>query len=839
MAHDEQPTPKWQKTACILCECNCGLEVLVKDGSLTKIRGDKDHPASQGYSCEKPLRLDRYQNGAHRIDTPLRRRTDGTYEQISWDIALDEIAERLAAVRDTHGGERIFFYGGGGQGNHLGGAYGRALFNAVGAKYMSNALAQEKTSEAYVDQQLYGSHTSGDFEKTEVAVFVGKNPWQSHGVARARPTLKEMARDPQRSIIVIDPRKSETAAMADHHLQIKPGTDVWCLGALDATLVQENLIDSQWLTAHAVGVEEVLELFRKIDIADYARRCGVAEESIRSAARRIGRATSVATYEDLGVQQSPNSTVSSYLQKMLWILTGSFAKPGGMHIHSWVFPLAGPWFPIERESTVPLDRTRRVVGLMSMRYGAAAMRAVFSRLDGEKASGRIAERIARRTLKAFFASVAVPAADPIARLVGNGTQEGFTPVTGARIIGGLIPANSIADEILTDHPDRLRALWIDSSNPLHSLADSNRFRRAMRSLDVSVVVDVALTETARAADYVLPAASQFEKYEASLFTLHFPHNTFQMRRPLMSPMPGTRSEPEIYAALIDRLHLVDSTVISALTAAAKVGRSAYSLALFSTLEQQKQLAGLLPYILYRTLGATFAPGDEAQALIWGFAQLATIAQPDAARRAGFTDDGDGQGEHLFGAICDRHEGVVFTDDTYSDAWSYVRHADKKFHLMIPELMDEIRRLDAEEPCYTTAEFPFVLSAGERRSFTANVIIRDPDWRRRDKSGALRMSAQDAAELAVDTGDIVRLTTETGTATTTVEISDMMQPGHVSLPNGMGVSYPGPNGETVIGVPLNTLTTVTRRDKFFGNPWHKTVPVRIEVLDSAAPPPARF
>ncbi|MDQ1203594.1 molybdopterin-dependent oxidoreductase [Rhodococcus sp. SORGH_AS_0303] len=832
MTQDATPAD-WQKTACILCECNCGIEVLLEGRALTKIRGDKDHPNSQGYSCEKPLRLDRYQNGAHRIDSPLRRRPDGTFEEISWDTALDEIAARLAAVRDEHGGERIFFYGGGGQGNHLGGGYGRALFNGVGGKYMSNALGQEKTSEAYVDKHLYGAHTAGDFENSEVAVFIGKNPWQSHGMARARPTLKELARDPDRAIIVIDPRKSETAAMADHHLQIKPGTDVWCLGALDATLVQENLIASEWLNTHAVGVDEVLQLFRDIDITDYARRCGVPEDDIRAAARRIARAKSVATYEDLGIQQSPNSTVCSYLQKMLWVLTGNFAKPGGMHIHSWIFPLAGPWFPIERDEPVRFSGARRAVGLQSMRHGAAAMRAVFSRLDGHATSGKVAENVARSALHFFFPSVSVAAADPIARLAGNVDRDAeVTPVTGARIMAGLIPANSIADEILTDHPDRFRAMFIESSNPLHSLADSERFRQAMRSLDLTVVIDVALTETARAADYVLPAASQFEKYEASLFTLHFPHNTFQMRHPLMPPMPGTRSEPEIYAALMDRLDLVDPGIIASLTASARVGRSAYSLALFSTIEQKPELAGIVPYLVYRTLGATFAPGDEAQSLVWSFAHLAAIAQPDAVRRAGFTHDGEGQGEKLFEAIRDRREGVIFTEDRYSDAWSYIRHEDKKIHVAIPELMDELRLLDAEEPCYTSEEFPFILSAGERRAFTANVIIRDPEWRRRDKDGALRMSPQDAADLAVDTGDVVRLITETGIATTTVEISDMMQPGHVSLPNGMGVSYPGENGDTVVGVPLNTLTTVTRRDKFFGNPWHKNVPVRIELVDSS-------
>ncbi|WP_278258025.1 molybdopterin-dependent oxidoreductase [Nocardioides convexus] len=145
-------SPAWQKTACILCECNCGLEVALDGRRLAKIRGDKEHPESQGYTCEKPLRLDYYQNGQHRLDTPMRRRPDGTYEPIGWATALDEIAARLSAVRAEHGGESIAFYGGGGQGNHLQGAHGRALMNALGVRLYSNALAQEKTGEAWVDE---------------------------------------------------------------------------------------------------------------------------------------------------------------------------------------------------------------------------------------------------------------------------------------------------------------------------------------------------------------------------------------------------------------------------------------------------------------------------------------------------------------------------------------------------------------------------------------------------------------------------------------------------------------------------------------------------------------
>ncbi len=822
--------PTWQKTACILCECNCGIEVALDGRRLAKIRGDKEQPESQGYTCEKALRLDYYQNGRHRLDTPMRRQPDGSYEPIDWDTALDEIAQRLRAIRAEHGGERIAFYGGGGQGNHLQGAHGRALMNAVGATLYSNALAQEKTGEAWVDELLYGSHTSGDFARSEVAVFVGKNPWQSHGIARSRPTLRDMARDPQRSMVVLDPRRSETADLADFHLQVRPGTDAWCLSAMVATLVQEDLVDHAWLTAHTVGATTVLDAFRAVDIAACAEACGVDEQLIRAAARRIADAESVATYEDLGVQMAPNSTLVSYLQKMLWILTGNFAKPGGMHMHSWLFPIAGHWFPIDRQQRLARQRVRRSLGLAAMSLGAGPMRRGLALAGRRPVTGRAATAVATRMLDAFFEAAAVSIAGDIAsRVAMYHSAPATTPVSGARVMGGIMPASALAEEILTDDPARIRALWVEGSNPVHSLPESDQLRKAFEQLDLSVVIDVAMTETARCADYVLPAASQFEKWEAALFTLHFPHNVFQLRAPLMSPLPGTRSEAEIYAEVIDRLDVVEPALLDQLLVAARTGPEAFALAFFSSAQATPELRGLTPYVLYRTLGRTLGEGKEAAATVWGMAQIAAIAHPEGLARAGFDGAGFRKGQALFEAIMDKREGVTFTVDGYDDAWDYVRHDDGRIHLVIPALLDELAAVLAMPAAHTSEEFPLVLSAGERRAFTANVILRNPEWRRRDAEGALRISPEDAERIGLADGGRARVVTERGAAETVVEVNDIMQAGHVSLPNGMGVSYPDEDGESVVGVPLNMLTTNTRRDRFWGTPWHKHVPARVEAL----------
>lgn len=735
-------TAEWKPTACILCECNCGIVVQTSEGPdgrhLTKIRGDKDHPASQGYTCNKALRLDYYQNTPGRLTSPLRRRPDGSYEEIDWATAISEIAAGFQRISQNYGGDKIFYYGGGGQGNHLGGAYSSAFLKALGSRYRSNALAQEKTGEAWVDAQLYGGHTRGEFEHAEVSVFIGKNPWMSQSFPRARTVLNEIAKDPGRSMVVIDPVVTDTAAMADFHLRVKPGTDAWCLAALAAVLVQENLCDEAFLVDHVHGADEVRSVLADVDVTGYAARCGVDEDLLRAAAHRIGGAGSVAVFEDLGVQQAPNSTLCSYLEKLLWVLTGNFAKPGGQHLHSNFGPL-------------------------------------FSHTPG----------------------------------------IGRTPVTGAPIIGGLIPSNAVPQEILTDHPDRFRAMIVESSNPAHSIADSAACRAAFESLELLVVIDIAMTETARLAHYVLPAASQFEKPEATFFNLEFPHNTFHLRHPLFEPLADTLPEPEIWARLIRALGIVSDADLRPLRAAAAEGLGAYTQAFFTAVAANPALTKVLPYVLYETLGPTLPTGLAGAAALWGLAQKAAMTYPEAVRRAGFAD-----GNALFDAILSAGTAVTFTVHEYVDDWALITHPDHKIALVIPELLDDLRALSTPTPELITAEFPIVLSAGERRAFTANTIFRDPAWRQRDRQGSLRVSPRDAAELGLAEGALAKIITAAGSAEAVVEVSDAMQPGHASLPNGFGL-----NGTP--GVAPNALTSSGWRDAYAGTPWHKHVPARIE------------
>jgi formate dehydrogenase len=152
---------------------------------------------------------------------------------------------------------------------------------------------------------------------------------------------------------------------------------------------------------------------------------------------------------------------------------------------------------------------------------------------------------------------------------------------------------------------------------------------------------------------------------------------------------------------------------------------------------------------------------------------------------------------------------------------------------MPEMIAEMRALSDAQPHFTTPEFPIVLSAGERRAYTANDIFRDPTWRKRDADGALRVSLEDADALGLVGGGRARITTAAGSAEASVEISETMLPGHASLPNGFGLDFIDGDGQAhVPGVAPNALTSSEWRDAYAGTPWHKHVPARIEPVPAA-------
>ena len=257
--------------------------------------------------------------------------------------------------------------------------------------------------------------------------------------------------------------------------------------------------------------------------------------------------------------------------------------------------------------------------------------------------------------------------------------------------------------------------------------------------------------------------------------------------------------------------------LAPLRAAAKEGRAAWAGVFMERVMGEPRLAPMAPVIIYRTLDL---PDDVKEgAVLLGLTLKAAMKDPASLARAGFGGDPLEAADRLFDTILSSKSGVVFAVDEWSEVLGRISTPDGKIHLALPDLLAELARVLIAPVSAIDTQFPFVLSAGERRSFTANTIIRDGAWRKKDAHGALRMSPADAQALGLSTGAMVKLTTRRGSAVVSVEVSESMQRGHLALPNGMGT---GP-----AGIAPNELTSAEDRDSFVGTPWHKAVPARIE------------
>ena len=751
---------KQDVTACILCSRNCGLSVEIEDNQFKKIKGDDQHPFSQGYICQKAARLQHYQKHADRLTTPLKRQPDGSFEEISWDQAIQEIADQLVHIRDTFGGTAFASVGGGGQGNHLGAAYGRQLLYAMKSFYAYNSLAQEKTGDFWVNGRLFGSqacHTTEDVEYADYVFFIGTNPFQAHGIPNARDTLKHIKKDPNRTMVVFDPRVTETAKQADIHVQLKPGTDAYLMSAMIAIMLRENLYDQDFIQKHTHGFEDVKQAFLAIPIEEYIHKADVSVAQIYQIVRDFSKAKRGCVRIDLGIQHTLNTTLNGYLEKLLYLLTGHFGKQGTNNLHTMFIPI--------------LTNTDE----RNPKY--------------------------RRTV-----------------------HHKMFPISG------FFPPNILPDEILKAGDKRIRAVFVDSCNPLLTYPDTTAYEQAFKALDLLVVVDVAMTETARFADYILPARSQFEKWEFTGFNLEFPKNGFHLRHPLFTAQGDSLPEAEIYTRLLEAMKVIPQQfpILSKIAEkdSAKTAYLPYFGALAASFAKNKKLIPFAASIVYRTLGKTLPNDAAATALLLPLCMQYASQHYHAVKQAGYEGNRLNLGVKLFQAILQQRSGVVLSQHDYADVWSLIAYKDKKIRLAIPEMFLELTQLK-QKNLTLTDDYPFILLAGERRSYNANQIYRDPAWRKVDAEGRLKINPEDASQFSIETGQRLRCVSEHGEISVVVEVDEGMRKGVVSLPHGYGLRYRG--GEP-IGPELNRLTSTQHCDPLSKTPYHKYVPVRLERLD---------
>jgi formate dehydrogenase len=325
---------------------------------------------------------------------------------------------------------------------------------------------------------------------------------------------------------------------------------------------------------------------------------------------------------------------------------------------------------------------------------------------------------------------------------------------------------------------------------------------------------------------VLPAASQYEKAEATFFAGEMPANWFHVRAPVLEPLGESLPEPEIHARLVRAMGGLPAEV-DGLAEAAEQGHAAFAEALARASAANPDVGAKLPVVLHQTLGRTLPDGMQSAAILYGAAMQASMRFPDQIRAAGIDGDGPGLAANLFDAILEAPSGRVVTVSGYEDTWDRLAHDDGRVHLAVPELLDELDGLVREDPTKAPADFPFVLSAGERRSSNANTVIRMPRWSKKDQEGALRIHPADATAVGLVEGDRARIESKRGAVEAMVAVTDAVLPGHVTLPHGFGLEYPDEVGELGRhGPAVNELTSLDDRDWLALTPHHKHVRVRI-------------
>ena len=320
---------------CPLCEACCGLEIKVQQGRIISIRGDTQDVFSAGYICPKGVALEDLHEDPDRLRTPLIKR-NGVHVPASWDEAFAEIERRLPPVIALHGRNATAVVVGNPAAHKIGlvGYFGK-LARALGSKNVFSASTLDQMPKQLASGLMFGHWLSvalPDIVRTDLLLVIGANPLASNGSMWTVPDFKGKARAMQARggrLIVIDPRRTETAAMADAHHFIRPGADVFLLAALVHTLFAEQLVRLGTVTDWVAGVAEVGQAVAPFTPEAVAARCGISADTIRELARTLAETPRAAVYARIGTCTQEYGTLASWLVDVLNVLTGHLDAPGG------------------------------------------------------------------------------------------------------------------------------------------------------------------------------------------------------------------------------------------------------------------------------------------------------------------------------------------------------------------------------------------------------------------------------------------------------------------------------------------------------------------------------
>ena len=472
------------QSTCNLCALACNLDFYVEDGKIEKVSPTVDYPVNQGFCCIKGLNLHKQQTKIKARKAPLLRDENGNMKEISWEEGFKTFAEKMTAIQEKYGKESVAFISTGQMPTE-----DMALLGHVGRNYMKingdgNTRLCMATS-VVAHKQSFGfdapPYTLNDAELSDTIIFIGANPVIAHPVFWGRVRKNTTAK-----VITIDPRKSETAMNSDIWLDIKPKADLVLLYTLANVLIEKNWIDVDYIEKHSEGFEEFKAHVAKFTLENVEKETGISAERVLELAEIIHNGERVSFWWTMGVNQGYQAVRTAQAIINLAVMTGNIGRPG--------------------------------TGANSLTGQSNAMGSrVFSNTAGLYGGGDFDNPVRRKAVvEALGVDESVLATKPT------------------------IPYNQIIERAISGE---IKGLWVVCTNPRHSWANNEEFRKAAENLDFLVVQDIYEdTHTAQLADLFLPSVPGIKKEGVFINT----ERRLSKMNPIIAKEEGEKSDFEIF-----------------------------------------------------------------------------------------------------------------------------------------------------------------------------------------------------------------------------------------------------------------------------------------------------
>jgi len=478
-------------TTCSYCGVGCSLNVNVKDGRVVNIEPDTRGSANLGHTCVKGRFAHQFAHAEDRLTSPLIREGDGTFREASWEEALSLIVSKFEAVRETHGPDAFAAISSSrctNEENFLMQKFARVV---MGTNSIDNCSRVCHSPSAYgLGQALgtgAGTNPFEDVFHSDLIVLVGANPTEAHPVFGAR--IKQAVLKGCR-LIVLDPRNTELAKLADLHLPLRPGSNVAVMNAMQHVLIQEGFIDEEFVRRHAMGLDEVRREVAACTPEWAAEIAGVDPELIRNAARIYGRAKAAQFLWGLGVTEAGHGSNTVFGMINMAVMTGNIGRPGA--------------------GTSPIRGQNNVQGASDV----GALPNVFSDYR--------------------------PVTDPEAR-ADHLRIWGVEPPPA--------PGLRIPDMFDAAHAGTLKCMYILAEDVAQSDPNTHHVVGALEALEFLVVQEIFMNPTAELAHVVLPGTTFLEKSGTFVNS----DRRIQRVRPAIDPLPGTMVDGDIVNTLARRM----------------------------------------------------------------------------------------------------------------------------------------------------------------------------------------------------------------------------------------------------------------------------------------------